>query len=223
MSGGIANMFSGGAANALPQEASGFGNIIQNLMKVGQQGQSLFNPWINQATGPNGSMNAYNQALNPMSNPQQFIQKMMQGYQQSPAAQYAQQQGIKGANAAGAASGMLGSGAEQTELQRQGQQITQQDQQNYLNNMMDTYGQYLGGLSNENQQGLGASTNLASILSSLGMKAADIGMGQDQIAAQGQEAQTQGKDSGIAGISGLAGDAKDSGVSGVLGGIGGLL
>lgn len=213
------NQYSGGAQNA-------YGDMAKNLGKagsgIGQQTQQMqgqnaqaMNPW----TGQGGNfLNQYYNALNSMGNPQEFYQKMMQGYQITPQAQQQIQQGIQSANAAGAASGMLGSGAEQTALQKQGQQIVDADQQQYLNNMQNIFGQYLGGLGGLQNQSMGANQWLQGLNSQLG----EQGM-QDQLAlaeqaaqaqAQSQMAQTQGQNSKMGSMGGKSAGAGGKGGSG---------
>lgn len=88
----------------------------------------------------------YLQSIMGMKDPSAWMKNIMGGYSQSPSAQLQQQQAIKAANQAGAASGMLGSGAEQSQIAQQAQGISQADQQRYLQNIMGVQGQYLGGL-----------------------------------------------------------------------------
>lgn len=91
------------------------------------------------------------QFLGGMADPQAYINKILGGYKQSPGAQFETQQGIQAANRGAAASGMLGSGAEQKALTEFGQQVSSRDMQNYLNNILGVGREYLGG-----EQGLGA-------------------------------------------------------------------
>lgn len=234
-SGGISNAFSGGGQNA-------YGDMAKNLAGMGQQAQqqagqqqaqtsAAMNPWT---SGGANWLNEYQNALNGMSNPQQFYQQMMNGYQTSPQAQQQIQQGITSANAAGAASGMLGSGAEQTALQKQGQQIVDADQQNWLNNMMGIHNQYLGGLGNLQNQSMGANEWTQGQNNQIAGQAMQDQMQAQQAAAQaqaqGQMAGQQGKNSamgklgslgslGASFIPGLGGMGKGGGFGGSVSGL----
>lgn len=202
--GSVANQYSGGGVNAANDMQNAFGNMEGQV-------SGAMNPWT---SGGSNWLNQYAQGLQGMSDPQSFINKMMQGYQESPQAKYQVQQGIKTANAADTASGMLGSGAEQTALQQQGQGIVANDQQNYLNNAMGVYNQYLGGMGGLQQQSMGANEWTQNLLSQLGTQAA-------QAQAQGDQAQAQGKNAAAGGLgSGKSGGGK-GGASGGKGGAGG--
>lgn len=95
----------------------------------------------------------YLQSIMGMKDPAAWMKNIMGGYSQSPSAQLQQEAAIRSANQAGAASGMLGSGAEQSQIARQAQGISQEDQQRYLQNIMGVQGQFLGGLGGISQMG----------------------------------------------------------------------
>ena len=136
----------------------------------------------------------YESTLGAMANPQAYINKLMQGYSESPQAKQAQQQGIQTANAATAATGMQGSGAEQTALQKQGQQISQADQQNYLNNMLGVAHDYLNGLGGLEQQGMTAGLNATE---NYGDISAQLAKAYADAQAKQAQSQQQGKNTGI--------------------------
>jgi hypothetical protein len=95
----------------------------------------------------------YLQSIMGMKDPAAWMKNIMGGYSQSPSAQIQQEAAMRSANQAGAASGMLGSGAEQSQIARQAQGISQEDQQRYLQNIMGVQGQFLGGLGGISQMG----------------------------------------------------------------------
>lgn len=103
-----------------------------------------------------GEMGAYGQGVNAMSDPNSFINNIMQGYSMSPQAQFQQQEGTKGINAAAAASGQLGSGPEQKQMATFNQQLTNNDQNNYLSQRMGVYDQFLNGAGNITGMGMNA-------------------------------------------------------------------
>lgn len=195
----IENMFSGGALQGY-RDAS---NTMQNAMG---NYSNMISPYIQAGTN---SLNPYQAAVGYMGNPSQYIQQLMQGYQMTPQAQYALQQGERAANAGDAATGMAGSGAEQKELQRLGQGITEQDQQQYLQNRL--------GVANENVSNLanlaGMGEKGADKYGSMAAKMADAAA-QDQVGQS--EAQQQGKNSATGlGLDTLFGS---QGISGLLSG-----
>lgn len=190
MGSSIENAFSGGALQGNLQDEGMLGQAGQNY-------QGALAPWIN--SGSN-NYNQYQQAVGQMQNPASFYQSMMSGYQETPQAQQQIQQGIKDANAATAASGMQGSGAEQTALQKQGQQIVSADQQNYLNNMMGIWGKYLGGMGGLQGEDLSAGENSADMQEKLAAA-------QAQLQGKADEAQQGGKNSALGTGVGLGQDA----------------
>jgi hypothetical protein len=173
-------MFSGGAYQ-------GYGNAGNTMQNASNSYQNMISPYI--SAGSN-ALGPYQSIINQMSNPGQYISQLMQGYTMTPQAQYALQQGERAANAGGAATGMAGSGAEQRELQRLGQNITQQDQQQYLQNRLGVLQQSLGGMNNL----IGMGEKGANKFGSTEAKMADA-MAQNQIGES--EAQQGGKNNAI--------------------------
>lgn len=95
------------------------------------------------------------------SDPQDFINKIMQGYQQSDAYKYQQgEMGQQAANTA-AAGGMLGSAFDQKQQQAITQGLLGQDQQQWLKNVLGVQGQGLAGEQNLYGYGQQAGANLA--------------------------------------------------------------
>lgn len=128
-------------------------------------------------------LGAYQQGLSAMADPQKFYQQMMSGYSMSPQAQFQQQQAIQAANQAAAASGMLGSGAEQKALANYTQQLTARDQQQWLNNMLGIYRGYLGGEQGLGQMGYGAAGQMGQWQTQSGRDIADLMARQGQAQA----------------------------------------
>ncbi len=180
MSGELANLFSGG-------ESKGAQKAGRTLAGEGSQIGSQYSPWI---TAGRNALGKYQSALGGMSDPQDFYRRMMAGYHESGAAKEAIKQGIHAADAAGAASGMLGSGAEKTALQRQGQRITDEDQQNWLNNMRDIYGQYVSGEGSLQGEGFGG------VESQAGLQA-KLAEGEAKYQERGEEGRQRGKGGAI--------------------------
>lgn len=191
----LAGLFGGSGAGASKAANKYLDQANQNINNFGQQYQNMLSPWVN--SGQNALGN-YQDAIMSMSNPQDFINNLTSQYSISPFAKYQMNQGIKAANAAGAASGMLGSGAEQEALQRMGNDIIGQDEQRYLNNLMGVWGQYTGGLNNLQGQGLGAQQSVGQMLAQL------LGMQNNNYNQMGANAGS-GYSSGMQGISNMLG------------------
>jgi hypothetical protein len=101
-----------------------------------------------------------------MKDPTALANAIGQKYQPSPGYQFSVDQATKAANQAAAAGGMVGSPAEQQQLASTVTGLANQDYYNFLDRMLGLYGQGLGGLSNINNMGFGASTSLADNLAS---------------------------------------------------------
>lgn len=171
-----------------------------------QQAQDVINKYLGNATGYMqpfynagiSGLNNFQTGLNPLANPVQLMSNLMGQYTMSPYAQAQMNQEITAANAAGSASGMLGSGAEQKALEQSAQQITSKDMQNWLNNIFGIYKGYLGGEKSLMNQGFNAGSKMGQWNMQAGEDITDL------MAAQAQ-AEAAAKQSKAAGDSGLIG------------------
>ncbi len=131
---------------------------MQGQYQQGMAGaQGMMNPYIQRG---NTAYDAYIQALNQSQNPAALYNQFVSGYKESPEALAMNQVGQTGANNAAAASGMLGSGAEQTAAANLSQSTRASDFDKYMAQMYGTRNEYLGGQSGLEQQGFSASNNL---------------------------------------------------------------
>lgn len=175
--------------------AQGYGNAMQGMAPFQQGGLDSFGQW----KGATNNMGAYlnqfpgmgaGQWASTQQSPQQYYQNIMGGYQQSPQAAYAQQQATRAGNSAAAASGMMGSGAFVNGMQRNANQISQGDQQQYFNNVMGSNQAQMGSLQNyqnQNAQYLAQLQGQSNIGYGAAGKMGDWGMqyGQNMNAANG--------------------------------------
>lgn len=111
--------------------------------------------------------------------PMDYYNQIMQGYNQSPQAKYEQEQAMRAANAGGAASGMLGSGAYQKAIQQNASDISARDQQRYFGNVMGSNQMQMGYLNNLNNR-QDQFNAMQQYLTGLGYNGA-TGMGQNAI------------------------------------------
>lgn len=141
-----------------------------------------YDPYINAGRSALDSlMGQYGGLVN---DPGAILSKLGGGFQKSPGYQFQVDQATDAANRAGAASGMLGSPAEQQQVAGAVNGLANQDYYNYLNHAENLYGTGLQGLSGINSMGYNASTSLADMLANI--------MGQQaQYGAQGQDLQNQ--------------------------------
>jgi len=183
--GGALNVFN----NPYDQSVDTFNNILSGYDKYKGEMSSNLNPYMTAGTDAIGS---YQNALNRMANPTDFMNNIMNQYQQSPWAKFQTDQGIKAGNNAASASGMLGSGAEQKELAQFAQGVSSKDMQQYLQNALGINNQYLGGYGHLMDNGLGANSIYGSFLGNLMSSQANVANSM----AQAQAAQGQTENSG---------------------------
>lgn len=120
--------------------------------------------------------------------PTSVLNKLGQGYQQSPGYQFQLNQSLNAGNRAAAAKGMLGSPMQQQQAQQTAGQLANQDFNQYLAHAMRLYGQGLAGDQHIYDSGAGISTNLgeglASALMSRGNLAYSNATNQNQMNQQ---------------------------------------
>ncbi len=168
----------------------------QDMFNQFQQGwgqtQGMMNPYVDRG---NTAYQAYIDALNQGKDPTALYNQFASSYKMSPEAQAQIQVGQKAANNASAASGMLGSGAEQTAAANLAQSIRSQDFDKYMSNLFGIRDQYLSGQGGLEQQGFNAS----SLEAQLREKYAEQ-------MAQAKAAEDEGRAQGIGGLFGAAGN-----------------
>jgi hypothetical protein len=173
----IDTLFGGGRAKA--------GQDMYNQLNQGfMDSQSGMNPYMNNRQD---IYNQYLNAINQGQNPVDLYNKFASQYQMSPQAQAQIQQGIEGANRAAAASGMLGSGAEQTAASNISQSVRSDDFNNYMNNVLGLRSQYLGGVGGLEGQGFQGSEFQEAMEQKYREDMAKAQAGRDMGRAQGNE------------------------------------
>lgn len=178
----VTDLLSGGGYGAAK-------DVRKGLEKAGTTESDFLN-YLKQQFGPymqagQQALGEYYPAIEEMRNPQEFYAQMMEGYEQSPAAQMAIEEGTRAATQGAAASGGLGGGQLLKDLQGYGQKLSAADQQQWLNNMMGIRSGYTGGLQNLMTGGQQALSTFAPTGTALTGDLASI-LGQTGI-AQGQQ------------------------------------
>lgn len=157
MGGVVDTLFGGGQGAGYADMASSIGQGMDELKKYYSEAKGYMQPFYDQGTK---SMGDYAANLAEMKDPQQYYNKIMSGYSMSPAAQYNIQQGVNTAMLGNSASGLSGSGAEMQQLQKIGQGISSQDQQQYLSNILGLGDRYRQGQAGLMGQGFSAGSNI---------------------------------------------------------------
>lgn len=124
----------------------------------GRTGQYL-NPYIQQGLGAMGSLGGQYGSL--VNDPSAMLAKFGAGYKQSPGFQNQMKQALAGAGHAAAAGGMAGSPQHEQQNMQLASDLSAQDYNNYMNQVMGLYGQGLQGQQGLASMGFGASRDMA--------------------------------------------------------------
>jgi uncharacterized protein YcfJ len=144
--------------------------------------QKYLSPYINAGQGAFPQLQG--QYGNLLNDPGGMLNKIGQGYQQSPGFKFALQQALGGAGNAAAAGGMAGSPQHEQQNMGIATNLANQDYNQYLQNAMGMYNQGLAGeqgLYNTGAQaGMGMGEDLATLLQNQGKLAYEGQAGQNQ-------------------------------------------
>jgi len=161
----------------------------------GRTGQYL-NPYINQGMGAMGQLGGQYSGL--INDPSGMLAKFGANYKESPGFQNQLRQALAGAGHAAAAGGMAGSPQHEQQNMQLASDISAQDYNNYMNQVMGLYGQGLQGQQGIANMGFGASRDMANNIAQMLEQ-------QAQAAYQNQAAKRSGFSNFISGLGGLAG------------------
>lgn len=158
--GGIGSLISGG----MGMGASPYSAGMKPLKDYSQQAIDYQNPFYK---GGTDAIPKYTNWLDTMKDPSQFINNTMNSYQQSPFAKFQQQQSMRAANNSASANGLLGSTPMQMQAQQNAQNISSQDMQQWLQNVLGVNSQYGQGQQGMVGMGQNSANNMSSIMSQL--------------------------------------------------------
>jgi len=137
-----------------------YGAAMDQYKDWANRAQNVQNPFLNAGTGAIGN---YQDWLKGMKDPSGFINNLMGQYKQSPWAQYQQQQAMRAAQNMGSATGLTGSTPLQLQAQQNASNISSQDMNQWLQNVLGINTQYGSG----NQYLMGQGSNSANALTSM--------------------------------------------------------
>lgn len=181
-SGGIGQGIGGLLNYFLTDPSKPYKDASGQLDKYYGQAQQALSPYMN--AGQNALGN-YQNALAPMGNSQQYINNIMNGYQESPWAKFQQQYGQKAMQNAASAGGMLGSGAQWKAAADYSQGLSSRDMQQWLQNNLGVTDRYTQGQQDISHMGFGGAQSLAQLLAQLGQSQAGMAYGAGQAGNQG--------------------------------------
>ncbi len=165
--------FGGGSNGGFEQFLSGlFGGSDKPYKEAGKtledylrQGKDVQNPFLEAGTG---AIPKFQEWLNGMKDPSGFINNLMGKYSESPWAKYQQEQAMRAAGNQGSASGMSGSTPMGQFLQQNARDISSQDMDKWLQNVLGINTQYGAGQHSLIQGGQHAADSISDLLKSFG-------------------------------------------------------
>jgi hypothetical protein len=151
------NFYPMGRRDQLGAIGSVAGGLFGSLLGGGDAGapaqaaMNQINPFLNELQSYRQSLMPYqqnyeNELQGLVSQPNQMVDQIMQSYHQSPYAQNAIREGTEAARIEAANRGDLGTPQEQERVGQRVSNIVDQDELNYLRNILSTYGMGLSGL-----------------------------------------------------------------------------
>lgn len=144
---------------------SPYEDAAKQYQKYFGQAQQMQNPFYNAGTG---AIPGYQDWLGKMKDPSSFINNLMGKYQESPFARNQQQEGMRAAQNFGSATGLTGSTPLMQQAQQNAQNISSQDQNQWLQNALGVNTQYGAGMEGLVGRGQNAANSMSQLLSMLG-------------------------------------------------------
>lgn len=158
--GGILGGLFGNSGKAYSDARNVYNQYYPSAQGYLDQGRAVQNPFYNAGVG---AVPGFQKWLSGMQDPTSFINSIMGQYHQSPWATAQQDQSQRAALNAASAGGLMGSTPLTQFAAQQAHDITSQDQQNFLQNVLGINTQYGTGLQNL----MGGGQNAANVMSNL--------------------------------------------------------
>lgn len=153
-----------------------YDRAMEQYQQWGNQAASTQQPYL--MAGQN-AIGQYQDWLNSQKNPTEFINNLMSGYKESPYSQYLKQQSIKAGQNAASASGLSGSTPLFQQLEQNAANISSQDQNQWLQNILGINTQYGQGQQNLITGGQNSANALTNLYSQLGKEMGDAAYGKE--------------------------------------------
>ncbi len=180
-----APMFGSGLGSFLGGMFGDSGKPYDSAMDQYQQwtdkAQATQQPFLNAGHNAIGD---YQKWLQGQQDPSKFMGNLMNQYQESPYAQYLQQQSLRGGQNAASASGMLGSTPFLQQMQQNSGNIASGDMEKWLQNVLGINTQYGQGQQNLMTGGQNAANALTNLYSHTGDQMANTAYGRDRAKEQ---------------------------------------
>lgn len=172
LGGGLSGLFGGLFGGGDPYK-----DAMKEYSKYANQASQYQNPFFQAGQG---AIPQYQNYLQGMSNPSEFLNNLMSGYQASPYNQYLQKQSQRAGTNAASASGLIGSTPFQLQQQENASNIAQGGLNDWLSQVLGLNQQYGAGLQGLLGLGQGSANQLSNIYSNLAQQAGEAAYGSRQ-------------------------------------------
>lgn len=169
---GLGGMLGGLFGNS----GSSYDKAMQQYQDYANRAQQTQQPYQDAGTG---AIADYQKWLQGQQDPTKFINETMGQYQQSPYAQYLQQQAMRAGQNAASASGLMGSTPMMEQLQQNAGNIASQDQNQWLQNVLGINTQYGQGQQNLMSGGQNAANALTNLYNQMGQQMGEAAYGKN--------------------------------------------
>lgn len=152
-----------------------YDEAMKQYQQWANKAQNVQNPYLQAGQGAIGD---YQNWLKKQQDPSGFINNLMGGYQESPYAKYMQQQSIRAGQNAASAGGLMGSTPFAQQLQQNASNISGQDMNQWLQNVLGVNTQYGQGQQNLMTGGQNAANALTNMYNNMGQQMGQAAYGK---------------------------------------------
>lgn len=149
---------------------------MDQYQQFANQAQNVQNPYLQAG---NNAIPQYQNWLKGMEDPSKFVNNLMGKYQESPFAKYQQKQAMRAGINAGSANGLSGSTPLMQQMQQNASNISSQDINSWLQNVLGINTQYGVGNQNLMTQGSNAANSLTNMYGEMGKQMGDAAYGKE--------------------------------------------
>jgi len=147
-----------------------YDKAMEQYLQWGNKAQGTQQPFLNAGTQ---AIPEYQKWLQGQEDPSKFINNLMGQYQASPYSQYLQQQAQRAGQNIGSASGLMGSTPLMEQMQQNAANISSQDMNQWLQNVLGINTQYGQGEENLMKGGQTAANSLTDLYNKMGQQMAE--------------------------------------------------
>lgn len=205
------NLFGGGQKKAAKEQAKAAERAMQERRAAEERARQDFRPYLQ--AGEN-ALPQYQGMIDEMKDSPSFLDSLIKQYQPSLGYKNQYDEGQRAITQAMGAGGMYGSGDFFKALQGSGQNVANNDLQQYLANVLGIRGNAMNALGGITNQGYNSAANIANIAANTGQ-----GLAQDQTNyGQAKANQSLANSNILTNILGIGGRALTGGISGYMNG-----